>query len=70
MKIFLNLFFFFLNRDLNLRKPIYQQTSCYGHFGRDCFPWEEAKSLEVDWLDDGNDASNGDSIAAKKAKYS
>lgn len=35
-------------RDLNLRKPIYQQTSCYGHFGRDCFPWEQAKELDVD----------------------
>jgi len=35
-------------KELNLRKPIYQQTSCYGHFGRDCFPWEQAKELDVD----------------------
>src|SRR5574340_254044 len=29
-------------RDLGLRKPIYRQTSAYGHFGRDDieFPWE------------------------------
>lgn len=25
----------------NLRRPIYQATACYGHFGRDGFPWEE-----------------------------
>lgn len=26
---------------LNLRQPIYQKTACYGHFGRDSFPWEK-----------------------------
>ncbi len=26
---------------LNLRRPIYQETAAYGHFGRDGFPWEE-----------------------------
>ena len=26
---------------LNLRRPIYQETAVYGHFGRDGFPWEE-----------------------------
>lgn len=25
---------------LNLRRPIYQSTARYGHFGRDGFPWE------------------------------
>ncbi len=25
---------------LNLRRPIYQETARYGHFGRDGFPWE------------------------------
>ena len=25
---------------LDLRKPIYRETSCYGHFGRDGFTWE------------------------------
>jgi S-adenosylmethionine synthetase len=32
-------------KDLNLRNPIYQQTSSYGHFGRDIFPWEKPKQL-------------------------
>ncbi|MFA5137187.1 MAG: methionine adenosyltransferase [Patescibacteria group bacterium] len=26
---------------LDLRRPIYQKTASYGHFGRDGFPWEE-----------------------------
>ncbi len=26
--------------ELDLRKPIYQKTSCYGHFGRNEFSWE------------------------------
>jgi S-adenosylmethionine synthetase len=25
---------------LDLRRPIYRKTACYGHFGRDGFPWE------------------------------
>ncbi|XP_028661226.1 methionine adenosyltransferase II, alpha-like [Erpetoichthys calabaricus] len=33
-------------RDLNLKRPIYQKTACYGHFGRDEFPWEKPKPLE------------------------
>ncbi|XP_030380520.1 S-adenosylmethionine synthase isoform X2 [Scaptodrosophila lebanonensis] len=33
-------------KDLNLRQPIYQRTSTYGHFGRDGFSWEQAKPLE------------------------
>ncbi|XP_056386930.1 S-adenosylmethionine synthase isoform X2 [Hyla sarda] len=32
-------------RDLDLKKPIYQKTACYGHFGRDEFPWEVPKEL-------------------------
>ncbi|XP_055709476.1 S-adenosylmethionine synthase isoform X1 [Phlebotomus papatasi] len=32
---------------LNLRNPIYQKTSCYGHFGRDGFPWEQPKELQI-----------------------
>lgn len=31
---------------LKLRQPIYKQTSTYGHFGRDVFPWEVPKNLE------------------------
>lgn len=40
--------FFFLSgfRDLNLKKPIYQSTAAYGHFGRDSFPWEVPKKLK------------------------
>ncbi|PIY69047.1 methionine adenosyltransferase [Candidatus Roizmanbacteria bacterium CG_4_10_14_0_8_um_filter_39_9] len=26
---------------LNLRRPIYLKTACYGHLGRDEFPWEQ-----------------------------
>ncbi|XP_003740493.1 S-adenosylmethionine synthase [Galendromus occidentalis] len=32
-------------RDLKLTNPIYQQTSTYGHFGRENFPWEVPKKL-------------------------
>jgi S-adenosylmethionine synthetase len=28
-------------RDLDLRRPIYQETAAYGHFGRKGFSWEE-----------------------------
>ncbi len=28
---------------LNLKRPIYQNTASYGHFGRDEFPWEKTK---------------------------
>ncbi|XKL65648.1 hypothetical protein PGB90_009068 [Kerria lacca] len=34
-------------KELNLRNPIYQQTSAYGHFGRDTFTWEQPKKLIV-----------------------
>jgi S-adenosylmethionine synthetase len=27
-------------RDLDLRRPIYEETAAYGHFGRKEFPWE------------------------------
>src|SRR3989344_2180879 len=29
---------------LRLRRPIYQKTAAYGHFGRDSFPWEKIVS--------------------------
>lgn len=32
-------------KDLNLRQPIYQRTSAYGHFGREGFTWEVPKEL-------------------------
>jgi S-adenosylmethionine synthetase len=36
-------------RDLDLRKPIYQKTAAYGHFGRDDieFTWERTDKSEV-----------------------
>jgi S-adenosylmethionine synthetase len=36
-------------RDLNLKRPIYQKTAAYGHFGRPQekdFTWEQAKELK------------------------
>jgi S-adenosylmethionine synthetase len=32
-------------KELGLQKPIYAETACYGHFGRDSFPWEAVKKL-------------------------
>ena len=36
-------------RDLDLRRPIYQQTAAYGHFGRDDLdlPWERTDRAEA-----------------------
>jgi S-adenosylmethionine synthetase len=36
-------------RDLDLRRPIYQQVAAYGHFGRDDLdvPWEKTDKAEV-----------------------
>jgi S-adenosylmethionine synthetase len=31
---------------LDLRKPIYQQTAAYGHFGRENFPWEKIVDIK------------------------
>ncbi|MCI4388496.1 hypothetical protein PGIGA_G00086700 [Pangasianodon gigas] len=33
-------------RDLDLKKPIYQRTAVYGHFGRQSFTWEVPKKLQ------------------------
>ncbi|CAG08461.1 unnamed protein product [Tetraodon nigroviridis] len=33
-------------RELDLKKPLYQRTAAYGHFGRDSFPWETPKKLK------------------------
>ena len=30
-------------KELNLLRPIYRKTACYGHFGREEFPWEKIK---------------------------
>ncbi|MEF9919823.1 MAG: methionine adenosyltransferase [Erysipelotrichaceae bacterium] len=32
--------------ELDLCKPIYKETSCYGHFGRSQFPWEKIINLK------------------------
>ncbi len=32
---------------LDLRKPIYQATAAYGHFGRDSFRWEQTDKVEA-----------------------
>jgi S-adenosylmethionine synthetase len=34
---------------LNLRRPIYLSTACYGHFGREekDFTWEKLDSVEI-----------------------
>ena len=32
--------------ELDLQKPIYKQTACYGHFGRDEFAWEKIKNIK------------------------
>ena len=36
-------------RDLDLRKPIYRQVACYGHFGRDDLdlPWERTDKAKL-----------------------
>jgi S-adenosylmethionine synthetase len=31
---------------LQLRRPIYEATAAYGHFGRDIFPWENCDCVE------------------------
>lgn len=35
-------------RELQLRRPIYEKTACYGHFGRNDpdFTWEKPKRLK------------------------
>jgi S-adenosylmethionine synthetase len=33
-------------KELDLKKPVYSATSCYGHFGRDQFAWEQPKTLQ------------------------
>ena len=33
--------------DLDLKQPIYRQTSAYGHFGREEFSWEKTDKAEI-----------------------
>ena len=34
-------------KTLDLRRPIYRATSCYGHFGREGFSWENTDKIEA-----------------------
>lgn len=34
-------------KELNLRRPIYQETAENGHFGHEHFPWEQPKELKI-----------------------
>ena len=31
--------------ELDLLKPIFKQTACFGHFGREGFSWEKVKKI-------------------------
>jgi len=33
-------------KELDLWRPMYQETAAYGHFGREQFPWEKPKTLK------------------------
>ncbi len=33
--------------ELNLNRPIYRDTACFGHFGNPDFPWEKIKQLNI-----------------------
>ncbi len=33
-------------KHLDLKRPIYKKTACYGHFGRPEFPWEKTDKVE------------------------
>ena len=33
-------------KTLDLLRPIYSQTTCYGHFGRDTLPWEKTDKVK------------------------
>lgn len=36
-----------ITQTLNLKRPIYQPTASYGHFGRNEFPWEKTDKVEA-----------------------
>lgn len=41
----------YIIKELNLKRPIFKKTACYGHFGRDDpdFLWEKVKDLSHEW---------------------
>jgi len=56
-------------RELDLRKPVYHATACYGHFGRPGFTWEKPKQLTIQpKIQKRLDAAN-QSNAPKKMRY-
>lgn len=34
-------------KTFDLRRPIFRQTACFGHFGREEFPWEKTDKIEA-----------------------
>ena len=34
--------------ELDLKKPVFAKTACYGHFGNPEFSWEKIKKCNVD----------------------
>ena len=61
-----------IQRDLDLRRPIYAKTAAYGHFGRDDhdFTWErtdKAEALRAAAGLDGEPEPAGQTVAARKA---
>lgn len=34
-------------KELDLTKPIYHLTTCFGHFGKDNLPWEKLDKVEI-----------------------
>ena len=38
---------YFISKRLDLKRPIYSKTSCYGHFGRELpeFTWEKTDAV-------------------------
>ena len=34
-------------KELHLLEPVYKHTACYGHFGREQFPWERVIELKI-----------------------
>jgi S-adenosylmethionine synthetase len=59
-----------LTKELNLRRPIFQKTAAYGHFGRELpeFSWEKTPQLAK--LKDEAGVTNGHSKAAARAAKS
>ncbi|KAM0678620.1 methionine adenosyltransferase sam2 [Binucleata daphniae] len=41
-------------KDLDLKKPIYRSTASFGHFGNDCYAWEQPKALNLSCLTKGD----------------